>query len=166
MKKKVAILAIFTSLLLSSCVAAPCTLQNNEKFIAEIKEVGYSFDAIEFNVAYSLQVKADRLQKIRDRAKNINAPGCAQYLKDLLLLAFDERAKDIGNPSNAPRPVTASFQAEFEAFQKASIAQLTNVATDPSNSTIVIQILILLVGLIVVLLLGFGGYFIFHSERH
>ncbi len=162
---KMIALVIGASLLLAACAAPPCSRQNKDKFVADVKEIGYSFDAMEFNVAYNVETKAGRLKQLRSQAQAVSAPECAEYLKVLLLQSLDERLQDIGNPANKTRPASGFFQTELNAFDNASIAQLTDVANSQTNNTGFLQIIILLAGMLVVLLLGFGGYFVFRHDH-
>ena len=164
MKWKFILFALGASLLMAACAAPPCSRQNKDKFVTDVKEVGYAFDAMEFNVAYNVDTKAVRLKELRGQAQQVSAPECAEYLKVLMLQSLDERLKDIGNPANKIRPASGVFQNELKAFENASIAQITDVANSQTNNTGFLQIIIILAGMLVVLLLGFGGYFAFQAR--
>ncbi len=160
---KVIILVWGMGLLFAGCIPT-CTEQNKATFVTDVAQISNSWDAIEFNVAYSPDSKASQLWQLRDRADRLYTPLCADPLKTLLLQSLDERIWHIGNYDNRPRPFTEALQNQFKAFQAASIAQLNGQINLLTNTTARYWLVIALF-LVVVVLLGFGAYFAFVKGR-
>jgi hypothetical protein len=163
-KWKCFILACGIGLLLAGC-APTCTEQNKDKFVADVTQIGYSWDAIEFNVAYSPESKASQLQQLRGQADRLYTPLCADNIKTVLLQSLDERVQNIGNYANKPRPATEYFQAQFKTFQAASVVQLNAQINLATNTTARFWLVLTLIIVVVMLLLGFGAYFYFLHDR-
>ncbi len=164
-KWKVVLLACLAALLLAGC-APTCTEQNKAKFVDDVIQTGYAWDAIEFNVAYSPQSKASQLLQLRVQAGSIYTPLCADTIKNLMLASLDERAQNIANYDNRPRPNTDFFKTEFKKFQDAPVAQLNGQINLMTNTTARFWLVLTLIVLVVVLLLGFGAYFFFFQDRN
>jgi hypothetical protein len=163
-KWKIFTLACLVSLLLVGC-APTCTEQNKAKFIQDVAQLGYAWDAIEFNVAYSPESKASQLQQLRGQADRLYTPLCADTIKTSLLQSLDERVQHIGNYDNQARPASDYFKTEFKKFQDASIAQLNGQINLMTNTTARFWLVVTLIVVVVVLLLCFGAYFFFIQDR-
>ncbi len=162
---KIFLLAGLAALLLAGC-APNCTEQNKAQFVDDVVQIGYAYDAVEFNVAYSPDSKASQIQQLRGKAGQIYTPLCADTVKSLLLASLDERAQNIGNYNNQPRPATDFFKDEFKKFQAAPVAQLNGQINLMTNTTARFWLVLTLIVLVVVLLVGFGAYFFFIHDRN
>jgi hypothetical protein len=152
------------SLLLAGC-AQTCTEQNRAKFVFDVVQINNTWDTIEYNVAYSPESKANKLNQLRDQTNQLYTPLCADSVKSLLLQSLEERSQNIGNYDNQPRPVTEYLQKEFKTFKAASIDQLNGQINIFTNNTARYWVAFTLMIVVIVLLLGFGAYFFFIQGR-